>query len=62
MRFLEVCIPIQMDTGETRMFHKDVGLNIDAAGPTKEGMDEFEMGITNLPYGGAKGGIVYDPK
>ncbi|MEJ9231956.1 Glu/Leu/Phe/Val dehydrogenase [Peribacillus butanolivorans] len=79
MRFLEVCIPIQMDNGETRMFQGYRAQHNDAAGPTKGGIRfhpdvtpeevkalagwmSLKCGITDLPYGGAKGGIVCDPR
>lgn len=79
MRFLEVCIPIQMDNGETRMFQGYRAQHNDATGPTKGGIRfhpdvtpeevkalagwmSLKCGITDLPYGGAKGGIVCDPR
>lgn len=78
MRFLEVTFPVQMDSGEVRIFTGYRAQHNDALGPTKGGIRfhpdvtpeevkalagwmSLKCGITDLPYGGAKGGIVCDP-
>ncbi|WP_446715866.1 Glu/Leu/Phe/Val family dehydrogenase [Bacillus sp. OTU2372] len=79
MRFLEVSIPVRMDSGKTEIFQGYRAQHNDAPGPTKGGIRfhpdvtpeevkalagwmSLKCGITGLPYGGAKGGIICDPR
>jgi len=78
MRLLKVSIPIQLDSGETKVFTGFRCQYNDAKGPTKGGVryhpdvseDEvialaawmtWKCALLDLPYGGAKGGIICDP-
>ncbi|MGI6114486.1 MAG: Glu/Leu/Phe/Val family dehydrogenase [Mahellales bacterium] len=78
-RVIEVCIPVKMDDGTTKVFKGYRSQHNDAVGPTKGGLrfhpdvtkDEvkalsmwmtFKCNAIGLPYGGAKGGVIVDPR
>jgi glutamate dehydrogenase len=76
---LSVSFPVQMDSGEIRIFSGYRVQHNDARGPTKGGLrfhpdvnvDEvralamwmtWKCAVVNIPYGGAKGGVIVDTK
>jgi glutamate dehydrogenase len=78
-RVIEVCIPVKMDNGTTKVFKGYRSQHNDAVGPTKGGLrfhpdvtkDEvkalsmwmtFKCNAIGLSYGGAKGGVIVDPR
>lgn len=78
-RFVEVQIPVRMDSGALRVFTGFRSQHLHVLGPAKGGIryheevtaDEvralsmwmsFKTATLSLPYGGAKGGIIVNPK